>query len=165
VAKAPDVGDVAPDFEIEGTDGTFRLSDHRGERVVLLFYPGDFTPVCTRQFCSYAADADAVAALDATVVGISAQDVDSHEEFRGTHAIPVPLLADVDKAVARAYGVTAPVLGTRRAVVVVGEDGRIAYRQVARVGLGFQTADDLAAILASLSARPQVLDAGAESLR
>jgi hypothetical protein len=61
--------------------------------------------------------------------------------------------------------VTAPVLGTRRAVVVVGEDGRIAYRQVAKVGLSFQTADDLAAILASLSARPQVLDSGAESLR
>jgi peroxiredoxin Q/BCP len=161
MAKAPDVGDIAPDFELEGTDGPFRLSDHRGERVVLLFYPGDFTPVCTRQFCSYADRADDMAELDATVVGISAQDLGSHEEFRAVHGIPVPLLADVGKAVARAYGVTAPVLGTRRAVVVVDENGHIAHREVHAVGLGYRTADDLAEILASISARPQMIDSGA----
>src|SRR5205809_7582003 len=111
----PKLGDIAPDFELEGTDGRFKLSDHRGERVVLLFYPGDFTPVCTRQFCSYAEHAEDFDSLDATVVGISAQDLGSHDEFRAAHDIPVPLLSDTDKAVARAYGVTAPALGTRRA--------------------------------------------------
>ena len=131
MAKTPDVGDPAPDFELEGTDGAFRLSDHRGRRVVLLFYPGDFTPVCTRQFCSYAERAEDVSDLDAVVVGISAQDVGSHLDFRDAHAIPVPLLADADKAVARAYGVTAPLLGTRRGVIVVDEDGRIAHRDIA----------------------------------
>ena len=93
MAKQPNVGDVAPDFELEGTDGRFRLSDHRGERVVLLFYPGDHTPVCTRQFCSYRDDADELAALDATVVGISSQSVDSHESFAAEYGLNVPLLA------------------------------------------------------------------------
>ena len=51
MAKGPQPGDPAPDLELQGTDGPFRLSDHRGERVVLLFYPGDETPVCTKQFC------------------------------------------------------------------------------------------------------------------
>ena len=146
------VGDLAPDFELDGTEGSFRLSDHRGERVVLLFYPGDFTPVCTRQFCSYAERAEDVSGLDAVVVGISAQDLDSHYSFRDAHGIPMPLLADADKTVAKAYGVTAPVLGTRRGVIVVDEAGRIAYRDVATVGLGYQSVDDLAEILDGIGA-------------
>ena len=90
MAKKPQVGEQAPDFELQGTDGSFRLSDHRGERVVLLFYPGDNTMVCTKQFCSYRDRADDFAALGATVVGISAQDVDSHEAFTAKHSLNVP---------------------------------------------------------------------------
>jgi peroxiredoxin Q/BCP len=146
------VGGPAPDFELTGTEGRFRLSDHRGARVVLLFYPGDFTPVCTRQFCSYAERAEDVSALDAVVVGISAQDVDSHTTFRDANDIPMPLLADPGKAVAKAYGVTAPILGTRRAVVVIDEEGRVAHRDVATVGLSYQSVDDLADILEGLGA-------------
>ena len=71
MAKIPRVGEPAPDFELPGTDGTFKLSDHRGERVVLLFYPGDNTMVCTKQFCSYRDRAEDLASLGATVVGIS----------------------------------------------------------------------------------------------
>src|SRR6476661_7160962 len=104
MAKGPRLGDPAPDFELQGTDGPFRLSDHRGERVVLLFYPGDETPVCTKQFCSYRDRSDDMAQLDATVVGISSQSVDSHESFQQHHSLTVPLLADEDKAVAKAYG-------------------------------------------------------------
>ena len=74
-------------------------------------------------------------------------DVDSHEEFLGAHGIPIPLLADVDKQVARAYGVTAPVLGTRRAVVIVDEQGRVAHRDIHAVGLSFRTVDDIATAL------------------
>src|SRR5436305_3989580 len=146
----PQVGDNAPDFELVGTDGTFKLSDHRGERVVLLFYPGDFTPVCTKQFCSYAERADDMAELDATVVGISAQPVERHEEFRAMNDIPVPLLADVDRSVAKAYGVSQPLLGTRRAVFIVDEQGRVAHRHVHRLGLDYQSVDDLKAALAAL---------------
>ena len=73
-----DVGDDAPDFTLEGTDGTFTLSEHRGERVVLLFYPGDNTTVCTKQFCSYRDAAEDMSKLDATFVGISVQGMESH---------------------------------------------------------------------------------------
>ena len=153
MANTATIGDAAPDFELPGTDGSFRLSEHRGERVVLLFYPGDETAVCTKQFCSYRDRADDMSALDATVVGISAQDVDSHESFIANHGLTVPLLADVDKAVAKAYGATAPILGVRRAVIVIDENGVIRARHVDTTGLGFQSVDDIADVLAGLPAR------------
>ncbi len=148
----PKPGQPAPDFTLEGTDGPFTLSAHRGERVVLLFYPGDETPVCTKQFCSYRDRAEDMSALPATVVGISAQDVGSHQAFTASHGLTVPLLADVGAKVAKAYGVHAPVIGTRRAVIIVDEVGRVAFRQVHATGLSFQTVDDIAAALASLPA-------------
>src|SRR3954447_13043761 len=147
------VGDLAPDFELDGTQGRFKLSGHRGEKVVLLFYPGDFTPVCTKQFCSYSDRYEEVDRLDAVVVGISAQSVERHHEFQAMHSIPVPLLADVDRQVAKAYGLAQPILGTRRAVVIVDETGRIAYRHVHLLGLDFQTVDELREALGSLPAR------------
>jgi len=147
------VGDPAPDFALDGTEGRFRLSDHRGRRVVLLFYPGDFTPVCTRQFCSYAERAEDMSALDATVVGISPQDVDSHSKWMDENGIPVPLLADPDKSVAKAYGAAVPLVGTRRAVVIVDEAGTIAHKHVHTLGLDFETVDDIREALDSLPAR------------
>jgi peroxiredoxin Q/BCP len=149
--SAPSVGDRAPDFELDGTDGPFRLSDHRGERVVLLFYPGDNTPVCSKQFCSYADRPDDMRDLKATVIGISAQEVKSHEEFQQKHSIPVPLLADPDRSVAKAYGVSAPLIGTRRAVIIVDEQGVVRYRQVHRLGLDFQTVDEIRGALDGLA--------------
>ncbi len=153
MSRGPQTGDPAPDFALEGTEGRFRLSDHRGERVVLLFYPGDETPVCTKQFCSYRDRADEMAALDATIVGISPQGVGSHERFREHHGLTVPLLADPDKAVAKAYGVTVPAVGVRRAVVIVDEEGIVRYRHVHTLGIGFQDVDDLRDALGQLDAR------------
>jgi thioredoxin-dependent peroxiredoxin len=152
MAKHPDVGDPAPDFELPGTAGDFRLSDHRGERVVLLFYPGDNTAVCTKQFCSYRDDSEAFGALDATVVGISSQSVDSHRDFSAKHDLGVPLLADEDGSVAKAYGAHAPVVGTKRAVIVVDEEGIVRHRHDHRLGLDFQTVDDLREALESVPA-------------
>jgi thioredoxin-dependent peroxiredoxin len=152
MAKHPQVGDPAPDFELEGTAGRFRLSDHRGERVVLLFYPGDNTPVCTRQFCSYRDDPEGFAELDATVVGISSQSVGSHESFTAEHGLNVPLLADEDNEVAKAYGAHTPLVGTRRAVVIVDEEGVVRYRHDHRLGLDFQSVDELRDALDSLPA-------------
>jgi peroxiredoxin Q/BCP len=146
MAKTPQVGQPAPDFELQGTDGPFRLSDHRGERVVLLFYPGDNTPVCTKQFCSYRDRADDFAALDATVVGISSQDVSSHESFAAKHSLNVPLLADVDKQVARLYSSHGP-LGTKRAVIVIDEQGVVRHRHDHLLGLDYQSVDELKAAL------------------
>ena len=148
--SAAHIGDRAPDFELEGTEGPFKLSDHLGERVVLLFYPADNSPVCTKQFCSYADRADEVRDLPATVIGISAQDLESHQGFQAKHSIPVPLLADVDRSVAKAYGVSAPIVGTRRAVIVIDEQGVIRHRQVHRLGLDFQTVDQIRDVLAEL---------------
>jgi thioredoxin-dependent peroxiredoxin len=153
MAKHPKAGDPAPDFELDGTEGRFRLSDHLGERVILLFYPGDNTPVCTRQFCSYRDHSEELAALDATVVGISSQSLESHEGFAAEHGLTVPLLADEDGAVAEAYGARAPVLGTRRAAIVVDEEGIVRYRHDHLLGLDFQTVDDLRDALESASSR------------
>jgi peroxiredoxin Q/BCP len=151
MAKTPKVGEQAPDFELLGTDGPFKLSEHRGERVVLLFYPGDNTPVCKAQFCSYRDRPDEFAALGATVVGISAQDVSSHQGFIGKNKLTVPLLADVDGAVARAYSAHGR-LGTKRAVIIVDEDGIVRHRHDHLLGLDYQSVDDLKAALDALPA-------------
>ena len=148
--KTPQVGEQAPDFELPGTDGRFKLSDHRGERVVLLFYPGDNTMVCTKQFCSYRDRADDFAALNATVVGISSQDLESHEGFAGKHSLNVPLLADVEKAVAKAYSAYSSRLGTKRAVIVIDEEGIVRHRHDHLLGLDYQSVDDLEAALETL---------------
>jgi peroxiredoxin Q/BCP len=152
MAKTPQVGEQAPDFELAGTDGAFRLSEHRGERVVLLFYPGDNTPVCTKQFCSYRDRADDFAALDATVVGISGQDLVSHEGFAAKHSLNVPLLADTDKQVARAYSAFSPRLGVKRAVIVIDEQGIVRHRHDHLLGLDYQSVDELKAALDALAA-------------
>jgi thioredoxin-dependent peroxiredoxin len=146
----PGIGDPAPDFTLEGTDGPFTLSAHRGRRVVLLFYPGDGTPVCTRQFCSYRDRADELEALDAVVVGISGRDTGSKAAFAARHGLTVPLLADEDGAVARAYGAKAFRM-VQRTVVVVDEAGRIAHRHANPLSLTYDTVDDLRAVLDALS--------------
>ena len=144
MAKAKE-GQTAPDFTLPWTgEGEFSLADHRGRWVVLAFYPGDFTPTCTKQFCNYRDGREKIDDLDAAVIGISPQDVDSHERFIAEHGLTVPLAADVDKSVAGAYGVLAPGGSfVRRAIFVVDPDGVVRYRKVALVGLGFEDADDL----------------------
>ena len=138
-------GQTAPDFTLPWTGaGDFSLADRRGSWVVLAFYPGDFTPTCTKQFCNYRDGREKIDDLDAAVIGISPQDVDSHERFIAKHGLTVPLAADVDKSVAGAYGVLAPGGSfVRRAIFVVDPEGVIRYRKVALVGLGFEDADDL----------------------
>jgi peroxiredoxin Q/BCP len=150
MARTPQVGEQAPDFELPGTDGPFRLSDHRGERVVLLFYPGDNAPVCKKQFCSYRDRAEDFAALSATVVGISSQDLASHEGFIARHSLNVPLLADVDRDVAKAYSAFSPRLGTKRAVIVIDERGVVRHRHDHLLGLDYQSVDELKSTLDEL---------------
>jgi thioredoxin-dependent peroxiredoxin len=152
MAKAQ-TGDPAPDFELDGTEGRFRLSDHRGERVVLLFYPGDNTTVCTKQFCSYRDNPEAFGALEATVVGISSQSVDSHQGWAEKHGLNVQLLADEGGDVAKQYGAHTPLVGTKRAVIVIDEDGVVRYRHDHRLGLDYQSVDELSEALATLPAR------------
>lgn len=150
----PDVGDEAPDFTLEGTKGEFTLSEHRGERVVLLFYPGDDTTVCTKQFCSYRDATDDIADLDATIVGISTQDMDSHRAFTSKHNLTTQLLADPDHAVSDAYGVYAKRLNmAKRTVFIIDEDGRIAHRHANFMSMTYDDVEDLKQALAKLPAR------------
>lgn len=154
MAKAKE-GDRAPDFRLRWTEeGDFSLAAQRGAWVVLAFYPGDFTPTCTRQFCNYRDGRERIDDLDAVVVGISPQDVDSHERFIAEHGLTVPLAADVDRTVGRAYGVLGPGGFVRRAVFVIDPEGVIRHRKVALVGLGFEDSDDLASALERARAVP-----------
>ncbi len=148
---ALDVGDPAPDFTLEGTEGTFTLSEHRGERVVLLFYPGDDTTVCTKQFCAYRDAAEDMAELDATFVGISTQGLESKESFKAKYGLTTPLLADPDGEASRAFGVYAKRFGVaKRTVVIVDEQGRIAHRHENFMSMTFDDVDTLKTALAEL---------------
>jgi peroxiredoxin Q/BCP len=147
------VGQEAPDFTLPWTgEGDFRLSDHRGSWVILAFYPGDFTPTCTKQFCNYRDGRERLDGLDAEVVGISPQDVASHEKFIAEYGLTVPLAADEDQEVARAYGIRAPGGLVRRSIFVVDPDGIVRYRKVALVGLGYEDVGDLSEALAEARA-------------
>ncbi len=143
-------GDPAPDFELPGTgDKTYRLADYRGRKVVLAFYPGDFTAVCTKQFCSYRDQGEQLDGLGAEVLGISPQSVSSHERFTEEKRLNVPLLADEDKEVARAYGVLAGPM-VRRAIFIVDEEGIIRHRKVTIAGLSYESVDDIERALAAV---------------
>jgi thioredoxin-dependent peroxiredoxin len=144
-----DVGDAAPGFELPGTGGrVYRLSDYRGQKLILAFYPGDFTTVCTRQFCAYRDEGEKVSNLDAEILGISPQSVDSHERFAAEYDLNVPLLADEDRAVAKAYGVVAGPL-VRRSIFLIDAAGVIRYRQSALLGLSYQDVDDLQQVVSA----------------
>src|SRR4051794_12305756 len=102
MSTGPAVGFLAPDFTLPGTspqtgDADFTLSAARGRPVVLAFYPGDETPVCTRQLCSYQHDLDLLVNLDAQLWGISSQDLDSHRRFPANPAPPFPPLSPPPK--------------------------------------------------------------------
>ena len=138
-------GTVAPDFCLQGTDGTpeshreHRLSDYRGEPVVLVFYPGDDSPVCTRQLVAYTLEFPALEATGAKLLAISPQDVASHDRFASEHGgFAFPLLADVDKEVGRTYGVLGPLGFYRRSVFVVDATGVVRYSHRSLTGLSFQ---------------------------
>ena len=146
------VGDRAPDFTLPGTNGTsYSLSDFVGKPLVLVFYPGDDTPVCTRQLNSYNEGLEQFEDLDAQVVGISAQDVASHESFSGKHGFRFPLLADVDKEVAGRYGTLGPIGFPRRSVFIIDADGIVRYAHRAIAGLTFRPVKELVAELKKLS--------------
>ncbi len=145
------VGDPVPDFELEGTgDHTYRLSDYRDSGVILAFYPGDFTPVCTRQFCSYRDDGDRIESLGVPMLGISPQSVASHERFTTKHSLTIPLLSDPDREISRAFGVLGPGGFVRRAVFLVDGEGVLRYRHVALFGLRYQDVGDLERAVAGL---------------
>jgi peroxiredoxin Q/BCP len=145
------IGDQAPSFTLPSTGGTeVSLSEFLGRPVVLVFYPGDDTPVCTKQLNSYNDDLAQFDALDAKVLAVSAQSVDSHEKFAGKHGFKFPLLADTDKTVAAAYGTLGPLGFPRRSVFIIDANGVVRYAHRAIAGLTFRPVGELIDVLLSL---------------
>jgi peroxiredoxin Q/BCP len=145
-------GATAPDFELEGTGGRhYRLSDYRGAPVVLVFYPGDHTPICTVQLNTYTAEFDRFADVGAQVLAISPQDVASHEDFAAAQGgFAFPLLADTDKDVAKAYGILGPLGSYRRSVFIVDGLGIIRYAHRGAPGRTYRPVAELTRVLAGL---------------
>ena len=135
MAAAPlAVGDRAPAFSLKTAGGkTITLSEFRGKRVVLYFYPKDDTPGCTREACGFRDALARFTKAQAVVLGVSRDDVVSHERFVRKFRLTFPLLADPDAAVAKAYGVYKQksmygrtYWGIERTTFVIDEQGRIA---------------------------------------
>lgn len=145
MASRPVVGDPAPAFSLPGTpDGRlYSLAEERGRPVVLVFYPADNTPVCTLQLRHYSADLDQFAGLGASLLALSPQGVESHERFARENELSIPLLADVDKAVGRSYGVVGPLGFYKRSVFVVDAAGTIRYAHRSAQGLTYRRTDEL----------------------
>ena len=139
----PDAGDAAPDFKLPSTDGDVVLSERlRAGPVLLVFYPGDDTPVCTRQLCNYRDNLDAFADLGVRVVAINPQSEESHEAFSRKHALPFPLASDVGGVVCRQYGALNLLGLAKRALVLVGRDGTVKWRRT-DFPVFHRTADDI----------------------
>jgi thioredoxin-dependent peroxiredoxin len=160
VAKTPETGEVSPDFTLPGielADGEvvhseYTLSQQRGKPIVLAFYPGDDTTVCTRQLCSYTSGLENFTGFGASVWAISPQGLASHEKFARKYDLAFPLLADEGLTVARQYGITLGGAGLRRSVFVIDSGGVVRWKHVTLVGLTFPTAATIAAQLATLKA-------------
>ncbi|HRQ65308.1 MAG TPA: peroxiredoxin [Xanthomonadaceae bacterium] len=145
------LGQTAPDFTLGADDGTeFRLSAQRGKRLLLAFYPGDDTPVCTAQLCDYRDGIEAFAGLGVEVVGISGDDAESHRRFRARHELPFVLLSDPRGAVARQYGAWG-LMGMKRAVILIDEVGIVRYEKVEAIALFRRTSEELVEVCRGLT--------------
>lgn len=142
--KPVDVGDLAPDFTLPGTSNkNYSLSQFRGQTVVLVFYPGDDTLVCTKQLCAYNNELSQFANVNAQILAISAQDIASHEAFSAKHGYKFPLLSDTDKKVAGLYSVVGLLGLPRRSVFVIDAEGVIKYAHRAVLGVTFRPVSEL----------------------
>ena len=150
MADGPDRGDPAPDFELDSTQGRVRLSERLKQGPVLLvFYPGDDTPVCTRQLCDYRDNLSMFSDLGVQVLAINPQSLDSHRAFAEKHSLPFPIVSDPGRSTCRAYGAVGLLGMTRRALVLVGRDGRVRYRH-ADLPIFRRTAEELRTVLDGL---------------
>jgi peroxiredoxin Q/BCP len=146
----PEVGNVAPDFQLQDTNNqSWRLSDHRGKVVALIFYPKDETPVCTKQMCSMRDNWKDYEATGAEVVAISVGSVESHRKFAEHHNLPQTLLADEKGEVSKLLKMQSMFGGSQRSVMVIDKNGVIRHRK--SVLPVFRPSDDevLAAIRAA----------------
>ena len=129
------VGQKAPDFTVQDDSGkTVRLSDFKGKKVVLYFYPKDDTPGCTREACDFRDSLDVLRKQGAVVLGVSADSVDSHRKFKAKFDLNFPLLADTDRKIIEDYDVWKEksmygrkYMGIERTTYIIGKDGKITH--------------------------------------
>ena len=148
-------GKRAPDFELQSDSGeTVRLSDFRGKRVVLYFYPKDDPPGCTTEACEFRDAYDVYRRRGIEILGVSPDNVASHEKFKSKHDLPFTLLADPNHETAERYGVWGErsfagktYMGINRSTFLIDEDGN-----VVRAMLGIKPAGHAAAVLDELAA-------------
>jgi peroxiredoxin Q/BCP len=132
------IGDTAPDFELESDSGAkVKLSDFRGKKVILYFYPKDDTPGCTKQACGFRDNYARIQSSDAVVLGVSPDSVKSHVKFKNKEKLPFPLLSDPDHVVTEKYGAWGEksmygrkFMGVIRSHVVIDPNGKIADIQL-----------------------------------
>lgn len=137
------LNEPAPDFALpDGAGNEWRLAEQRGKVVVLLFYPGDETPICTRQMCSVRDRWSDYQATGAEVVGVSTDSVESHQKFAEHHDLPLRLLSDTGGKVSELYGARSLIPGkVARSVFVIDAGGKLRYQDVRPLGL-FKPKDD-----------------------
>jgi thioredoxin-dependent peroxiredoxin len=134
------LGKNAPEIDLLDGDGNrWQLSQSRGKIIVLLFYPGDETPICTKQLCSVRDNWEQYQATGAEVIGINSDSVTKHQKFAANHNLPLRLLSDADGAVTKEYDMKS-LIGTKRGVVIIDKEGVIRYRKT--VFPIFRPADD-----------------------
>lgn len=129
------VGQKAPDFSVADDSGkTVKLSDFKGKKVVLYFYPKDSTPGCTTEACNFRDGFAAIRKKGAVVLGVSADSVASHQKFKTKFDLNFPLLADTERKIIESYGVWQEkslygrkYMGIVRATFIIGEDGKISH--------------------------------------
>ena len=144
------VNDKAPQFVLQDDAGNdFSLAEMTGQKILLVFYPGDNTPVCTKQLCDYRDGVEAFEGLGVEVVGISSDSADSHQKFRGKYRLPFTLLTDPDLKVAALYD-SKGVLGMKRSVFLVDESGVIRYAHVESVSVFRRKREELLEVIANL---------------
>ena len=143
------IGDEAPDFTLKDPGGeNWNLHEHAGKIIVLLFYPGDNTPVCTKQLCSVRDNWKDYEATGAEVVGISTDSAASHKSFAEKHDLPLTLLADETGAVVEKYAVKSWLPGrSARSVVVVDKNGVVRYHKTESLSLFRPKDDDILAAI------------------
>ncbi|HKL51617.1 MAG TPA: peroxiredoxin [Wenzhouxiangellaceae bacterium] len=136
-------GQKAPEFELADDQGeSFRLRDHAGKWLLLVFYPGDDTPVCTRQLCEYRDGIEEFEGLGVEVVGISGDDAESHRKFKQKRSLPFRLLSDPDLSVAGKYGCRG-MMGMKRGVFLLDTDQVCRYAHIESVALFRRSREEL----------------------
>jgi len=156
----PREGDPAPQFELEGIPpapgGRYRLADQRGRVVVLAFYPGDFTPVCTRQLQSYEDQRVRLVQTGAVLWAISTDTLEKHERMAKSYALSIPLLADGGGEVAARYGVRSMLGSARRSIFLIDGEGMIRYRHEEPLSLSYSSVDDIISALRASGLMPDL---------